>query len=173
MPELSFCAWEQAFSQGGAVGDVLETSGVGNLFRHCRRVALQRLATAGGTTPSQHQYVAHITRDRHAHHARIGALLHDVGKLVLGFFFWDWMLRILTHRAEKNCSFRQAEVDLGDVASHQRVGQLLLNSDMGENAVNAVGNHHELSDPDDLLRLLHVADNLAKSVGLGTVRRPN
>ncbi len=72
-----------------------------------------------------------------------------------------------------NCSFRQAEVDLGDVASHQRVGQLLLNSDMGENAVNAVGNHHELSDPDDLLRLLHVADNLAKSVGLGTVRRPN
>ena len=98
----------------------------------------------------------------------IGALLHDVGKLVLGFFFCDWMLRILTHRAEKNCSFRQAEVDL--IASHQRVGQLmLLNSDMGENAVNAVGNHHELSDPDDLLRLLHVADNLAKSVGLGTL----
>ncbi len=70
MPELSFCAWEQAFSQGGAVGDVLETSGVGNLFRHCRRVALQRRATAGGTTPSQHQYVAHITRDRHAHGQR-------------------------------------------------------------------------------------------------------
>ena len=75
MPELSFCAWEQAFSQGGAslqraVGDVLETSGVGNLFRHCRRVALQRRATAGGTTPSQHPYVAHITRDHHAHGQR-------------------------------------------------------------------------------------------------------
>ena len=100
----------------------------------------------------------------------IGALLHDVGKLVLGFFFWDWMSRILAHRTDKGGSFRQAEVALGDVASHQRVGQLmLLNSDMGEAAVTAVGHHHELPDPDDLLRLLHVADNLAKSVGLGTL----
>ena len=57
------------------------------------------------------------------------------------------MSRILEHRTEKGCSFRQAEVDLGDVAGH----------------------HHELPDPDDLLRLLHVADNLAKSVGLGTL----
>jgi hypothetical protein len=46
---------------------------------------------------------------------------------------------------------------------------MLLNSDMGESAVTAVGHHHELPDPDDLLRLLHVADNLAKSVGLGTL----
>jgi len=52
----------------------------------------------------------------------IGALLHDVGKLVLGFFFWDWMDRILAHRTDKSGSFRQAEVALGDVASHQRVG---------------------------------------------------
>ncbi len=98
----------------------------------------------------------------------IGALLHDVGKLVLGFFFWDWMSRILAHRTDKGCTFRQAEIDLGDVAGHQRVGQLmLLNSDMGEDAVAAVGNHHELSDPGDLLGLMHVANNLAKSVGLG------
>ena len=40
----------------------------------------------------------------------IGALLHDVGKLVLGFFFWDWMLRILTHRAEKNPSGRPKSI---------------------------------------------------------------
>ena len=80
------------------------------------------------------------------------------------------MSRILEHRTEKGCSFRQAEVELGDVAGHQRVGQLmLLNSDMGQAAVRAVGHHHELPDPDDLLRLLHVADNLAKSVGLGTL----
>ena len=31
----------------------------------------------------------------------IGTLLHDVGNLVLGFFFWDWMSRILEHRTEK------------------------------------------------------------------------
>lgn len=100
----------------------------------------------------------------------IGALLHDVGKLVLGFFFWDWMSRILKHRTDKGTTFRQSEIDLGDVASHQRIGQLmLLNSDMGEAAVAAVGRHHELAAPDDLLRLVHVADNLAKLVGLGTL----
>lgn len=99
----------------------------------------------------------------------IGALLHDVGKLVLGFFFWDWMSRILTHKSDKGVSFRQAEIDLGDVASHQRVGQLLLlNSDMGEVAVTAVGRHHDLDEAEDLLSLLHVADNLAKATGLGT-----
>jgi HD-like signal output (HDOD) protein len=97
----------------------------------------------------------------------IGALLHDVGKQVLGFFFWDWMLRILTHRAEKNCSFRQAEVDLGDVASHQRVGQLmLLNSDMGENAVNAVG------QPPRVVRSGRFATTTACGRQSGQVRRP-
>jgi HD-like signal output (HDOD) protein len=30
----------------------------------------------------------------------IGTLLHDVGNLVLGFFFWDWMSRILEHHRE-------------------------------------------------------------------------
>ena len=98
----------------------------------------------------------------------IGALLHDVGKLVLGFFFWDWLERILAHRTQKGCSFRQAEIDLGDVASHQRIGQLmLLNSDMGEGTVTAVGNHHNTDSPTELLSLMHVADNLAKALGLG------
>ena len=40
---------------------------------------------------------------------------------------------------------------------------------MGEQAIAAVGYHNELSEPDDLLALLHTADNLAKSVGLGTL----
>ena len=46
---------------------------------------------------------------------------------------------------------------------------MLLNWDMSEQAVAAVGHHHELSEPDDLLALLHTADNLAKSVGLNTL----
>ena len=101
----------------------------------------------------------------------VGALLHDVGKLVLGFFFWDWMARILAHRSDKGITFRQAEIDLGDVAGHQRVGQLmLLNSDMGEDTVAAVARHHDLADGDsEVLSLLHVADNLSKAVGLGMI----
>ena len=99
----------------------------------------------------------------------IGALLHDVGKLVLGFFFWDWFVKVQSHRAEQGESFRQAEVDMGDVASHARLGQLmLLNSDMGEDVVAAVGRHHEPGDePSDLVSLVYVADNLAKDLGLG------
>ena len=99
----------------------------------------------------------------------IGTLLHDVGKLVLGFFFWDWFVKVQSHRAEHGESFRQAEVEMGDVASHARLGQLmLLNSDMGEDVVAAVGRHHEPGDePSDLLSLVNVADNLAKDLSLG------
>ena len=58
---------------------------------------------------------------------------------------------------------------MGDVASHARLGQLmLLNSDMGEDVVAAVGRHHEPGDePSDLLSLVNVADNLAKDLSLG------
>ena len=101
----------------------------------------------------------------------IGALLHDVGKLVLGFFFWDWLERVEHHRADKGVTFRRAEADLGDVASHDQVGQLmLLNGDMGAEVVSAVsGHHHPGDDPSDLVSLVHVANNLSKDLGLGYV----
>jgi len=98
----------------------------------------------------------------------ISALLHDVGKLVLGFFFWEWLERVQSHRTEKDISFREAERELGDVANHQRVGQLmLLNADMGEGPVGVVGAHHEgADDPSDLLCLVHIANNLSREIGL-------
>ena len=59
-------------------------------------------------------------------------MLHDIGKLVLGFFFWEWTTRLLGHSRDKSVSFRQAEIDMGDVAGHQKLGQLLLiNADKG------------------------------------------
>lgn len=98
----------------------------------------------------------------------IGSLLHDVGKLVIGFFFWDWFVRVEEHRKETGGSFRSAEHDLGDVASHERIGQLmLLNNDMGEDSVSAVANHHEAAAEADLVRLVHLANNLSKDLGLG------
>ena len=99
----------------------------------------------------------------------IGALLHDVGKLVLGFFFWDWLQRVQNVRKEKKCSFRQAEAELGDVADHERVGRLmLLNADMGEEVVAAVGAHHDPGEqPGSLVCLVHLASNLANDLGLG------
>jgi HD-like signal output (HDOD) protein len=99
----------------------------------------------------------------------IGSLLHDVGKLVLGFFFWDWFARVVEQCERNNLAFRSVEAKMGDVASHERVGQLLIiNANMGETLAGAVGNHHAPGeDPSALLCLIHMADNLCKELGLG------
>ena len=98
----------------------------------------------------------------------IGALLHDAGKLVLGFFFWDWFSRVLEH-AENSGSFRRAEARLGDPANHERLGQLLLiNANMGEEVAGVVGTHHGLGEePAPLACLVHLANQLSKDLGMG------
>jgi len=99
----------------------------------------------------------------------IGALLHDIGKLVLGFFFWDWFDRVASQMENAEYQFRKVEAQLGDVANHERVGQLLMvNADMGESLAGAVGNHHSIGEgPSPLVCLIHMADNLCKDLGLG------
>ena len=79
------------------------------------------------------------------------------------------MERVQYHRKEKGGSFRQAEADLGDVANHERVGRLmLLNSHLGSKTVDVVGRHHDPGDdPGQLICLVHMANNLAKDLGLG------
>ena len=97
----------------------------------------------------------------------VTALLHDAGKLVLGFFFWDWFTRVVD-QAKTTGGFRRAEARMGDTANHERLGQLLLfNADMGESITTVVGNHHSLGDePDELACLVHMANNLSKELGL-------
>ncbi|MBT4098660.1 MAG: HDOD domain-containing protein [Gemmatimonadetes bacterium] len=99
----------------------------------------------------------------------IGALLHDCGKLILGFFFWDHFQELITQMDSEECPFRQAEKATGDIANHELLGRLLLlKSNVGEQLVEAVGCHHTTgSDPSDLTCILHVADNLAKGLGFG------
>ena len=98
----------------------------------------------------------------------ISALLHDVGKLVLGFFFWDWFARVVEQMEKAELDFRTVENKLGDVANHERVGQLLMiNANMGEELSQAVGSHHSVGDdPTPLTCLIHMADNLCKDLGL-------
>ena len=99
----------------------------------------------------------------------VGSLLHDVGKLVLGFFFWEWFSRVLDRVESIGTNFRRAEASLGDSANHERLGQLmLLNSNMGPELAGAVGSHHTVGDePDDLRCLIHISNNLCKDLGLG------
>ncbi len=99
----------------------------------------------------------------------IGSLLHDCGKLVLGFFFWDHFQEIITHMDTEGCPFHQAEKATGDVANHELLGRLLLlKSKVGEQLVEAVVSHHTTgSSPSDLTCVLHVANNLSKQLGYG------
>ena len=99
----------------------------------------------------------------------VGALLHDVGKLVLGFFFWDWFSRALDQMQRAGTTFRQAEARLGGIATHERVGQLLLtNANMGQGIADTVGTHHTVGEaPGELTCLVHMADNLAKELDMG------
>ena len=99
----------------------------------------------------------------------IAGVLHDAGKLVLGFFFWNHFEAVLSHMAQNEHSFREAEKELGDVANHEYLGQLLLiKSSVGPALVEAGGTHHTTGQaPGDLACLLHLANNICTDLGLG------
>ena len=99
----------------------------------------------------------------------ICALLHDSGKLVQGFFFWELFERIL-RAMEGGGTFHVAEDELlGGGISHEFIGELLLRkAQMPDSLVRAVGLHHTTGDtPEPLTCILHVANNLTNEVGLG------
>lgn len=100
----------------------------------------------------------------------MAALLHDCGKVVQGFFFPDWFERILRCMDSKT-TFAKAETDLGGAISHEWIGELVLRkSDMPNDLIRAVGLHHVLGErPARLTALVHVADGIAKEMGLGLV----
>ena len=100
----------------------------------------------------------------------ICALLHDCGKLVQGFFFWDWFERILRTMQSDESSYHEAENELmGGMVSHEFIGELLLRkANMPNSLVRAIGLHHVTSEtPGSLVSLIHVANGLVKEMGLG------
>jgi HD-like signal output (HDOD) protein len=99
----------------------------------------------------------------------IASLLHDVGKLTLGFFFWSYFDRLQRLVGEADISFREAEVRLGDAATHEQVGQLLLiRAGLGRELVSAVGSHHDPGVlPGPLACLVHLANGLCQDLGKG------
>ncbi len=98
----------------------------------------------------------------------LAALLHDCGKVVQGFFFHDYYERIVRTMDAKT-DFSMAEEELGGAITHEWIGELLLKkSDMPSNITRAVGLHHALGErPPALTGLVHIADNMAKEMGLG------
>ena len=102
----------------------------------------------------------------------ISSILHDIGKMILGFFFWDHFQNVVTRMAEGRetlCSFREAESELGAQGNHERVGMLLLmKSNVRQEMVEAVSNHHNITESSgDMACLLNLVNNLSKDLGLG------
>jgi HD-like signal output (HDOD) protein len=98
----------------------------------------------------------------------IASLLHDIGKLVLGFFFWNHFEDVLGKMNEEKIPFREAERALGDFANHEFLGRLLLlRSKVDGDLAETVGSHHALEDSSrPLVWLVHLADNLSKEMDL-------
>lgn len=115
--------------------------------------------------------VAVDVQDVSVHEYWVAALMHDIGKLILGFFFWEHFERLATLSRGADIDFREAETRLGDVVGHEQLGQLLLlRASMGETLVRCVGSHHSPGAlPNALCALIHLADNLSKDLGLGTL----
>ena len=100
------------------------------------------------------------------------ALLHDVGKLVLGHFVKDDLAKIEAE-ADKGIPFDQAERNILGT-DHAEVGAMILNNwSFPKQVVTAVKWHH---DPENapgaplILDLVHVANMLCMMIGIGVGR---
>ena len=99
----------------------------------------------------------------------VGSILHDVGKMVMGFFFWDHFRQIIEDAQSGSCSFQEAERQAGVAVQHDQVGQLLLlKSGANETLVEAIKGHHTVgAAAPPLSKLLFLANNLSKDLGFG------
>ena len=103
------------------------------------------------------------------HNYWVAALLHDVGKMILGFFFWEYFEQILTHMDANKVTYAESEARLSAGVTHEQVGQLLLlRANLPRDVVQAVSVHHQPpSPPAPLDGLVHLVDNLCKDLGMG------
>jgi putative nucleotidyltransferase with HDIG domain len=100
------------------------------------------------------------------------ALLHDIGKLLLGQHVREYQ-EIINARASSDQSFQEIERDvLG--ADHAEIGaRILQNWSFPANVVNAVRWHHEpdhAPEPNSMTDVVHAANVLCQMIGIGTGR---
>jgi putative nucleotidyltransferase with HDIG domain len=103
------------------------------------------------------------------------ALLHDIGKLVLGAYVQEDLDRI-EQMVEKGLTFEVAEyIVLG--TTHAEIGARILQRwSLPQRLVNAVSLHHDPENcrkPCVLSDVVHVADIMVRTIGYGTSRNGN
>lgn len=102
------------------------------------------------------------------------ALLHDVGKLVMARFLDSELLRVLHLAAEEGVTRRKAEFDVLGV-DHAELGGLIAQTwRLPGSLVRGIGYHHDpLLGGDLICYAVHLADVVAKIVGLGAEDNPD
>jgi putative nucleotidyltransferase with HDIG domain len=128
----------------------------------------------------RHSVAASVASELLVHQCRLNApdetftaaLLHDVGKLLLGDFV-DEDIRLIDIAASKGITFVEAEREILGT-DHAEAGAWVLEQwSLPENLVQAVRHHHEpeaLSHPDITTDVVHVADALCLMMGMGVGR---
>jgi putative nucleotidyltransferase with HDIG domain len=148
------------------VSDTLSDGGQGGSFNR-----EQFWLHVGGAAAAA-RHVAKSLRVTDAEAAFVGGLLHDVGKVVLDRFLHDRYAEAARLAAETPCLIREAEMALFSV-NHADVGRWLAERWRFPAAiVEPIAFHHRpvAAGPDHraLTAVVHVADILARNVGIGS-----
>jgi putative nucleotidyltransferase with HDIG domain len=106
--------------------------------------------------------------------AATAALLHDVGKLVMARYLDRELLRVLHLAAEEGVNRRTAEFEVLGV-DHAELGALIAQTwRLPPSLVRGIGYHHDpVLGGDVICHAVHLADVIAKIVGLGVEDNPD
>ncbi|MFH1567755.1 MAG: HDOD domain-containing protein, partial [Gemmatimonadota bacterium] len=101
----------------------------------------------------------------------VAALLHDIGKLVIGFFAWEYYREVVESVHRRESSFRREEERLEHLLTHEYVGRLvLINAGAPRDTIEVAATHNTPpGQPRPLVCLVHMANNLAKQLGFGVI----
>jgi putative nucleotidyltransferase with HDIG domain len=119
--------------------------------------------------------ISDFLKDKQRETAFTAGLLHDLGKVVLAAFFPDEVDSLKELIVKEKLSYRAAEKALE--VDHGQIGLALAEHwDLPPQFGEVMGHHHELHAGlvyHDLVATVHVADFLARSVGLGHSGNPD
>ncbi|NVM22085.1 MAG: HDOD domain-containing protein [Desulfobacterales bacterium] len=108
--------------------------------------------------------------DSENHSVFTAALLHDIGKVVLGSFVEQYFEQMFSLVFEKECSFTEAETEILGI-NHAEVGGKIAELWLfPEDIVQAIRLHHDpgkASDDDHVTPIVYLANIITLSMGIG------